>query len=152
MPKLLYLRCFSLSSLFRNLEPITTSNPGQLWSLNTEQYEVICQHIRNSGTSGYSQNFNQCWFIDCCPHFSTPEKINLSQIWAWSLFTLRVTVAVLIPARLARRTISTFALVLPVAKIKQYVMSFINLELNRSEGLWHMHLWLVKYSTIYRAT
>src|SRR6476620_5223402 len=67
--------------------------------------------------------------------FVNPDKITVSQICARSLFILRVTVAVLIPASLARRAISTFALVLPVEEIKQYVLSFLNVEFNRSDGL-----------------
>src|SRR6476620_3253530 len=64
-----------------------------------------------------------------------PDKITVSQICANSLFVLQVTVAVLTPSCLARRAISTFALVLPVEEIKQYVLSFLNVEFNRSDGL-----------------
>jgi hypothetical protein len=57
------------------------------------------------------------------------------QTWASWLFLLRVTAIVLTLSSVARRAISIFAFVLPVTEIKQYVLSFMNFELNRSDGL-----------------
>ena|SRR5213592_1490435 len=62
-------------------------------------------------------------------------KTTVSHICARLLFSFSVTATVLISAYLARRAISIFALVLPVTEIKQYILSFIKLELNISEGL-----------------
>src|SRR6476659_6142454 len=88
---------------------------------------VICIHVNTLVTKSVKP-------VVVVPLFVNPDKITVSQISARSLFILRVTIAVLIPARLARRAISIFALVLPVAEIKQYVLYFANVEFNKSDG------------------
>src|SRR6476659_11261988 len=78
----------------------------------------ICAHVNKFVTKALNPVVGISSFVN-------PDKITVSQICAKSLFLLRVTVAVLIPARLARRAISTFALVLPVEEIKQYVLPLL---------------------------
>jgi hypothetical protein len=46
-----------------------------------------------------------------------------------------VTAIVLTPASVARRAALILDFVLPVTEIKQYVLSSLNLEFNKSDGL-----------------
>jgi hypothetical protein len=66
--------------------------------------------------------------------FKSSGTISL-QTWASLLSCFMVTAIVLIPASVACRATLMLPSVLPVADIKQYVLSSWNLEFNRSDGL-----------------
>jgi hypothetical protein len=62
-------------------------------------------------------------------------RIVLLHAWESILSLFIVTAIVLTPDSVARLATDMFDFVLPLAEIKQYVLSSLNLEFNKSEGL-----------------